>query len=355
MALLFLDSFDHYADITEKWDARTGMVEPTIGNNVDQSTAEGRFTPGALRIRNNVFGQNGIVKNFVATEELIVGFAWQNRDSDANPGDFKIENTAGDLQGTFQINSATGVGTLTCEGATVSTATLIFTGGVWQHVEIRMKRSATVGELEIVRNGTQVALLTGADTLGNSTTGFESFEVFANAASQQHHYIDDMYIADTTGPAPQNTFIGDSRITVLRPKANGLDNNFTPVGSDTNFGAVDETLTDGDTSFVEAGQVGAKETYTNFDFDDLGVSPGTIYSAQVVNNVKKTDAGTLRYLDSMTIGGLQFDNGTDVTATSGDYRMSTYIRDTDPSDSGTWTEAKIAAVGSSLEITFREV
>ena len=74
-----------------------------------------------------------------------------------------------------------------------------------------------------------------------------------------------------------------------------------------------------------------------------------------MNNVKKTDAGTLRYLDSMTIGGLQFDNAVDVTATSGDYRMSTYIRDTDPSDSGAWTEAKIAAVGSSLTITFREV
>ena len=354
MAILFLDSFDHYADITEKWSARIGSIEPTIGNNVDQSAVVGRFTPGSLEIKNNVFGSNGISKDFATTNEVIIGFAWNNLNSDSHVTKTQIENTAGDLNATFNIDSTTGVGTLTCEGATVSTATLTFTGGVWQHVEIRLKRNATVGELEIKRNGTQVGLLTGADTLGNSTSDFQKFSITSDDFAQRH-YIDDLYIADTTGPAPQNTFIGDSRITVLRPDSNGLDNDFSPQGATNNFEAVDETLTDGDTTFVESGLVGAKETYGQTTFNDLGISPGTIFSAQVVNNVKKTDAGQLKYKDQMTIGGLQFDNATEITATSGDYRMTTFVRDTDPSDSGTWTEAKIDAVGSGLEITFREV
>lgn len=353
MAILFVDSFDHYDDITQKWDARSDLVEETLGNNVDISTVEGRFVPGSLEVKNNVFGQNGTVKNFVETDEIIVGFAWYNKNSDSYDSQHFIENTAGDLQGFFEINSDTGVAVLDCESAHLETATLLFTGGVWQHVEMRIKRHATLGELEIRRNGVTVGLSVGLDTLGNSTTGFQKF-IARSTNYAQRHYIDDFYIADTTGPAPQNTFIGDSRITVLRPKANGLDNNFVAAGAATNWEAVDDALADDDTSYVESGQVGAKEAYTNKDFDELGIAPGTIFTAQVVNSSRKTDAGTIKYKDQFIIGGLTYDD-VEVTATSGDYHMTMYVRDTDPSDGLTWTEEKIAATGSGLEITFKVV
>ena len=57
----------------------------------------------------------------------------------------------------------------------------------------------------------------------------------------------------------------------------------------------------------------------------------------------------------MVIAGTRYDSGTEVTATAGDYSMSTYIRDTDPSDSAAWTASKVAAVGSGFSITFREI
>jgi len=44
MALLFLDSFDHYIDLDEKWDAQF------FGDAIAATQAQGRFTPGALRI-----------------------------------------------------------------------------------------------------------------------------------------------------------------------------------------------------------------------------------------------------------------------------------------------------------------
>ena len=353
MAIIFIDGFDHYDDITEKWDARSGTIEPTLGNNTDVDNTIGRFTPGSLRVKNNVFGANSVIKNYPITEEVIIGFAWNNINSDSLIHSFAMENTAGDMQATFEIDAATGVGTLTSEAVSVVTAGGVFTGGVWQYIELRLKRSATVGELEIRRNTLVVASGTALDTLGTSTTGYETFEVKSTAASQRHH-IDDLYIADTTGPAPQNTFLGDTRVTALRPKANGLDNNFSPTGAATNWEAVGETVSDGETSFVESGLIGAQEEYDNKSFDDVGVTPGTIYSAQVVNNVRKTDAGTIKYKDQMIIAGVEFDD-VEVVATSGDFRMTTFIRDTDPSDSAAWTEAKIAAVGSGIEITFKEV
>jgi hypothetical protein len=118
---------------------------------------------------------------------------------------------------------------------------------------------------------------------------------------------------------------------------------------------VDETLQNDDTDFVESGQLGSAEDYAQKTFADVGLSPGTIFGVQTVNAAKKTDAGRLDYKDEMVIAGVRYDNGVENVSTSGIYKMTEYIRDTDPSDDATWTEAKVAAVGSGFTITFREV
>lgn len=345
MALLFLDSFDHYLDLGEKWDAEF------FGAAIVATQAQGRFTPGALKI-SGTGGGGTRTKNVSSSTELIAGFAWNNVDGDTNVGTFRfIDNNDNDAD--LIIDSTSGVATLTMNGQTATTAAAVFTGSVWQHVEMRVRVGTTTGELEIRRGGTQVALLVGVDTQPAGFTGLVGFVVVA-ANNNINHHMDDLYILDNTGPAPQNTFLGDTRVTVLRGKADGTNNDFTPTGSATNFGAINETLHDADTTFVEAGQLGAKEDYNNSDFVDLGISPGTIFGVQTVNAAKKTDAGTLKYKDQMIVAGVAF-SGAEVTATSGVYKMTTFVRDTDPSDSAAWTEAKVAAVGSGFEITFRQV
>jgi len=300
-----------------------------------------------------VVGGGFRTKNLPSSVELIAGFAWNNVNGDANLGEFRFEDNSGN-KATLLINSSSGVATLAFNGQTATTAASVFTGSVWQHVEMRVKVGTTTGELEIRRGGIQVALVTGVDTQPANFTGLISWTAEAAANSIQHH-IDDLYILDTLGSAPQNTFLGDTRITVLRPKADGTNNDFTPTGEVSNFLTVDETLHDSDTTFVEAGQLGAKEDYDNQNFVDLGLSPGTIFGVQTTNAAKKTDAGLLKYRDQMIVGGVAFDSGVDVIATSGAYKMTTFVRGTDPSDSAAWTETKVAAVGSGFEITFREV
>lgn len=346
MSMLFIDSFDHYVDLDEKWDTQF------FGNNILATQVAGRFTPGALQVKGT--GGNGFrTKNLKSSTELIAGFAYNNIDSDVHLGITSFtDNLGGDA--VLTVDTITGVGVLTYNGQTATTASAVFTGAVWQFIEMRVRAGTTTGELEIRRNGVQVALTVGVDTLPGGFTGFEAFKVTADNNSQLH-YMDDLYILNAEGVAPHNTFLGDTRITVLRPKANGNNNNFTPTGAASNFQAVDETIHDSDTTFVEAGQIGAKEDYNNFDFSDLGIVPGTIFAVQTVNAAKKTDAGRLDYLDQMIIGGVTFDNGTDVIATSGAYKMTTFVSGTDPSDSAAWTESKVTAVGSGFEITFREV
>jgi len=345
MSVLFLDSFDHYVIADEKWDTQF------FGGNIHPVVEQGRFTPGALVIQGSG-GGGDIGKSITSSLEVICGFAYNNLNADSRIGQVFFEDNLGS-QAVLNMDFTTGVATLTYNGNTATTPTTTFTGSVWQHVEIRIKAHDSLGELEIRRNGVTVASEINLDTFPGGFTGFESFHPSATHNSQLH-YMDDLYIFDALGTT-NNTFAGDTRITVLRPIANGLDNDFTPAGAGNNFEAVDDVLHDGDATYVEAGQIGAKETYTQVDFSALGISPGTVFCTQVVNAAKKTDAGQLNYLDQLTIGGIQYDNGVDVIATSGTYQMTFLRHDVDPSDGLPWTEAKTNGIGSGLAITFREV
>lgn len=341
MSLLFIDGFDHYGELLEKWDVRRlGQFDGTIVQD------RGRFTPGALKIGGSS-AEGDLVKFLDISSEVIIGHAAQY-DSDCLY-DIEVHGASGTpLIGKITID-APDIKLKDSNDSTVATATNALTAGVWSYIEVRIKSHATLGEIELKVNGSAAASATGLDTSGGS---IEEFNIDMHPTSDDV-WVDDFYVLNTEGSS-NNTFLGDVRVTALRPKANGSVNNFTPTEA-TNWESTDETLHDGDTSYVEAGQLGAAEDYTNKTFADVGLAPGTIFGAQVVNATKKTDAGRLDYKDEMVIAGVRFDKGVDIVSTSGSYKMTTFIRDTDPSDSATWTEAKIAAVGSGFTITFREV
>lgn len=344
MSILFLDSFDHYLVGLDKWDTHTGGGAVA---GIHPIQTAGRFTPGALFVTGSGIGGISLTKSIAATSDFYMGFAYNDFEGNGDNNKVRIQ---GPVQALLSMVAATGIITVTYDGHTVATAPSVLTGTVWQFIEIHIFQHPTLGIIEIRRNGVSVASLTNVDTAGGDFTAVTvetSFQL-------ERWYMDDLYILDGNGTV-NNGFLGDTRITVLRPKANGLDNNFTPFGSGTNFGAVNETTQDDDATYVEAGQLGATEEYTQTTFTDLGLSPGTIFGVQVVNATKKTDAGQLKYKDLMVIGGIEFDKGLEIIATDGAYKMSTFVRDTDPSDDGTWTEAKVDAVGSGLTITFREV
>ncbi len=347
MTMLFIEGWDHYNVTSEKWDLTPGStLAPKI-------VTGGRFGGQYLEIQDN--NTNEVVKFITPSDEVICGIAlrftgnhnWLIRFRDGNGTTItthETEGTGGQMWQDLQ-DSGTDLGSYTSK----------FTTAVWQYLEVRVKvetGGGGNGEIEVRVNGVTVLSNTGI-SIGTEQIG----QIFLRSEHQEANNVnlDDMYVLNTLGTAPQNTFLGDVRVTPLYPTANGTDNNFTPTGSATNFGAVNETIHDQNATFVEAGQLGAKEDYNNQSFAEVGFAPGTIYGVQVVNASLKTDAGALSDRDKMVIAGVAFDDGTDVVANSVDYKMSTFIRDTDPSDDAAWTEAKVAATGSGYEITFREI
>lgn len=355
MALQFIDGFDHYdrnstvaagASMTAKWDVSFfgGAMEPVTG---------GRFGGQALQVESTAGSAHVQKSTPTPKDEMVVGFAFLPKVTGSHIT--KIHLIYGAESAILQLDMSSGIASVTTTGgASATSAAGVLTSGVWHYIEFKVKVHETLGTIEVRVNEVNVASTSAADT--GTTGGTITALRIESTSNLQTDLVDDLYWLDVTG-SDNNDFLGDSRISVLAPKADGNDNNFTgtfQVGDTSNFQAVDETLANIDTDFVESGLIGAREDYSNQDLSDIGVTPTVIYGVQVSNSTLKTDVGTLKFKNEMTIAGVQF-QGAEETATTGEYHVSTFIRDTDPSDSAAWTEAKVDAVGSGCTITFRQI
>lgn len=359
MALQFIDGFDHYfvsndagflgnqAATLQKWDAAfLGQMSP--------ENATGRFGGNAMAVTGSG-GEGWIQKNLpTPRDEMIVGFAFKSQT--AHQAEMRFGLVSGGWI-EIQLDFAGGVINAVNDDASVSVVSAnILSENVWAYIEFKVKVHATAGTVEVRKNTTPVITLASHDT---GTTGDTITNIRLRATSNlQTAHADDLYVADTTG-AVNNDFLGDCRVDLLYTNEDGATNDFTLTSDDISHVANWQTVAkapditrDRDHHYVESGLIGAREDYGN---DTYTENPTTIHGVQVVNNARKTSTGVLKYRDEMTIAGVQYDKGTDQTASTGDYHMSTFIRDTDPSDGLVWTTAKVNTVGSGFVITVREV
>lgn len=368
MALQFIDGFCHYfltndvgfqggtAATGQKWDssAFAGEMYPQID--------AGRFSGNAMRIRGSG-GSGSITKNVTTPkDEMIVGVAWKPGGTGHTAQIIFRDDNASSVSTTLSLIASTGNASVVSTNGFVNevTGAPVLQSGVWQYLEFRLKVHATLGEIEVKLNEVVILTATGLNT-GATGDLIDNLVLAATNDSQLDH-MDDLYLLDKTGSS-NNDFLGGCRIDTLHTVGNGGTNDFTLFddGAQTDYDILTNSaavrnegvLTIGrDHNYVESGIVGASEDYDN---DLFVTASGVIFGVQVVNNARSTSTGVLTYKDEMVIAGTPFDNGSTVIAANGDYSMSTFIRDTDPSDDATWTAAKVNAVGSGFTIVTREI
>lgn len=373
MSLIFMDSFDHYTAIEEKWEIFTeqGTLPATLVCGDTISTTVGRFSNGSLFL-------NGVdsCSNPMPGSEF--GYPWKRFDDETEiivGGNFytKVDDVLNDLANTIielsDFNGSPGVNSTIISIAwwdgvdpeDQSSGVFITAGGAdnkflffnlsvetWYHIEVRIKLSATVGEYEVRIDGVQLLLETGLDTLPTATTVYNALMFAPNGGGKNN--IDDLYLLSTSG-ADNNTFLHDGtrvpRITVLRPRSNGNVNNFSSFGSGSpsNFETVDDALSNQDTDYVSTQGIGIEEDYVVQSFANVGITPTVVFGAQVCNTSKNVEVTAHDYKDEMVIAGTRYDNGVTQVPLLDQYTVSIFLRDTDPSDDADWTEAKIAALG----------
>lgn len=341
MALAATDGFDMYNGVG----VNTGVQAkwPFYNGTTNVSTTTGRFAGQALRFA-SVFGGKYWGRNFTASRTSGAnGFAF--RYSAASNIDIKphfgvVSN--GLPQFGFYVNGSGGfvcgrAGSGFGQGVAAvlgTTAPGLISANTWYYLEIEWVLSATVGAVNFYIEGTLVLSLTGVNNMAQTGVGYtngDAWFIGGGAATGSMDY-DDYYEADT------NTKVGTMRIDPIRPAS---DNSvtWTPNSGANNYSRVNETLVDGDTSYVSSATPGQQDLYT---VSALPVVPATIYGVQRVDFARKTDANP-RTIYQTVKSGVTTDQGTAKSLVT-DYARLERMLLVDPNTSAAWTPSAISAL-----------
>jgi len=326
MSLLFFDGGGEYYDtarIFQAWDSRQAG-----GPNVEGSNGR---RGGALLS----YGQlHGTEVSFPEAGTIHVGFAMR----------FPLAVSQNELmsfknRSTIHVRIDTAIG----GGLRIFRDSNIFLGetghdlifaDIWHYIELRVVISDT-GSVTIRVDGVEVIDLDPVDTQNGSTTTIGSLQINFGTGTVQLE-LDDLYILDTNGSAPQNTYLGDCQVIALLPTGNGATSDFTP-STGANWENVDENPHSDDTNHNESSTGLDVDLYTYPTIPTI-TGGSTVVSLKVLAATKRPDSA---YSDIELVArpaSTNFFSGEFALAT--DYRYKKFIWDDDPSG-GAWTDAKI--------------
>lgn len=366
MALLFLDSFDHYltADLTEKYTQliSSGGAAGTIGA-YGRRSSQGYRTSATSTAPGDALG----ITLVPTGATCLVGFAFVQ-----SAGAF-TDLDANDTNAMTFANNATNVlialrylGVLQCWARVITdgkievlcgttslgtTANALSTG-VTAYIELKILVHASAGTVNLNVNGVDWLTLTGQITKNASAAAALWDEViFGKVARTTTTTIswdfDDLYIADGDTSNAANTFaafVGDIRVDCRYPTEEGNSSAWTPSTGTDNSAVVDDTTPNDDTDYVSSAAASTKDTYV---VQDAAVSGATVYGMQLVWSRKRSAAGTSTTRGVCRSGGSDF-NG----ATVGDPTTYAYGRQcwsNDPADNGTISDTDFNAMQFGVE------
>lgn len=274
MALLFLDSFDHYTNAADKYLTGSDGAIVTTGRHGNGFTGEARLalTPGSSRV--------------------ILGAAFKLGSA------FNELFTISDIAGPVCTISTTNDGALQITmfgGPSALSAVDVVRVAQWHYLEFDLTIAISPSGANFVYalsncdayvDGAQVINTTLGDSiavLATSTYGWSHIDLLPNA----NVTIDDFYVLDGSGAAPHNAPLGDVQIDVIRPNGAGASTGWTASGSATNWDAVNDLTPDDDTTHVSAASASLSDLYEmeNIDTDD------GILGAQILISARRTEEG----------------------------------------------------------------
>jgi hypothetical protein len=342
-ALRFIDSFDHYvtADMTEKWTANDfcaiNATNGRRGTGCMRHSSFGSFL--TLTLDNQAIWVVGVALRITALPASGVAII-QWRDSTTVQADLRIEPT-----GLLTMYRG-GIG-----GTLLGTSTAVVTVGIYNYFEFSVRVHQTLGEAHARLNGTTVLSLTNINTQQSANAYAQNVRlgnivVNQNSAMGTQDY-DDVYICDGTGSTPTNTFLGDCRVDVLLPSADGSNSAWTPSTGTTHSTLVDETVPNDDTDYLSTSTSAARDAHALTDLPALPTP--TIFGIQHCLNARKDDAGT-RQVRSLLKSGVTTQAGSKLQTLAIAYAYYTEIWPTDPATGTAWTVAGVNALEAGVEL-----
>lgn len=339
MALVFMDGFDIRNDssvLSWQW----------TENSSTKSFITGALGVGGALQLNRYSNGGGAYYSFYryfpsTYTELILGVRYQNNSAAPNTGRSYVQFLTSGGSSIASISfGALGVPTIrNTAGSIVATGFTKVAGMGWHYLEWRIKINGASGECQMFCNGVEEIATTVAN-FGSTNIGGLLFSSI-NDDNVNYHYIDDLYVLDTSGGAPLNTFLGDCRIETLVPTSDGANTAWAPNSGGTEYTQIDEGVAganDGDATYISASIPGDIST---FGHSDLSFVTGTVYAVQFTTAARKDDAGLRQIRPIIRQGGVNYPVGA-VQTLSASYVVKTDLLPLDPV-SATWTAANVNA------------
>jgi len=348
MALLFLDSFDHYAtaDLSQKWTSISSSGSGTVAIG----SAAGRRGSNSLRFGNaaSTDSETFFVQKVVAAGDAtaIAGCAVLVPNNTVGTlgmalAQFKDGAT---VQVTLRLVNdgrlAVVRGPNTGGSTVLGTSTAAIAFGAFAYIEWKVLIHPSAGTVDVRVNGVSVLSLTGQNTRNSAASQWSSLVLgVADSGPTTTTFTatsidyDDLYVLDGTGAAPWNTFLGDVRVDVRLPTGAGATTGFTP-STGANWQNVDDATPNGDTDYNSASSSGLTDTFV---VQDAPVTGAAILGVQQCLNMKKTDASTCTVAPVIRHVGV--DNVGTSLAVGTTYAYGLAVAQTNPGTGAQWTEA----------------
>ncbi len=316
MALILVDGFDHYASTQAAEKFWTGNP---FGMN------PGRGFGGQCMI---VIINNEVRKQFPSSYSTVIAGAALNV-NDNSAGKIMSLRGGGLIAASIAFNGSQHLELYDSSGLLIATGTTTIPVHSWFYVEIKLVKGST---------GTATVHLNGAAEIAASTGNYGTSNIdtieFSNHSLSGATEVDDVYVVDTSGSAPQNDFLGDIRIETLYPVADGSYTAWTPKFGTDHYQMVNEHLIDGDGSYVYDANPGDKDSYI------LETFIGTIFGAQLNIGARKGDAPLRQIKPLIKQSGTDYLGA--LATLSSDYVFYSWQLDKDPSGAD-WLAATINA------------
>jgi hypothetical protein len=344
VALVWIDSLSEMAGNTT-----IGRVYPAggwqVGSSITSVTGRDGQANGAVQAGS--LSNNGLTLTLPApVAQLTCGFALKQT-ANGSSGHPALKADGGTV--THLALTLDNLMHLALYRGTVSTGTLLATSAaVWSDtvgfhfVEVKATIADSGGTCVVRVDGVEWINFTGDTRNAGTSTNIDAM-TWASAGATVTQ-LDDLYVADGTGPAPYNGFLGDCTVRRLLPSGDSGTGWTTSTGS--SHSALIKEIPANTTDYNFSSTVGQRDTY---QLDDLVQAAADVHAVQVFATCTKTDAGA-RSVRIITRSATPTDVMTGALAppTPAYAHLATVLQLLDP-DGNPWTLARVTSLRAGVE------
>jgi hypothetical protein len=347
MALLFWDGFDSYSNMAQLAAARP-FVNPylsQLGFVLNLYTTGGRWNGGYVGSTGSSFQGTGIIdiSSFATPTEMYQGRAVYITQNTASLTQIYENAVFGYISPAVCISVNNGVVSAWRGYSTanylIGASAAVFNLNTWNFIETRTKISSSAstadGIVEVWLNNRKIISNTSCVTkTSNSSTYYNGVNI-SQVEGNLGGRTDDIYVLDTTGPAPWNERLGDCRIASITVTSDaGPNEGTTSTGNNSHYTVVDEIIANNsDYILFSAEQSGLGEMFTHSSLPNTNAF--SILATSIIVSAAKTDAGNATFKIAMKSGASTYNSTTQYMSTSN----TKYRQDwtTNPATSIQWT------------------